>query len=65
MITKKNAGQKLLNYRLKKKITQIEVSKKANISLPTISGVESGDLTPQTMTVLKITNYFESVGEPV
>ena len=25
-------------------------------------GIESGDVTPQTMTVLKIARYFESVG---
>jgi transcriptional regulator with XRE-family HTH domain len=63
MITKENAGEKLLDYRLRKKITQLEVSKKADISLPTISGIESGNITPQTMTVLKIANYLSSVGE--
>ncbi len=62
-ITKNNVGQILIDYRLRKKITQLEVSKKANISLPTISGIEAGKLTPQTMTVLKISNYLKSVGE--
>ena len=62
MLTKENTGEKLLDYRLRKKITQLEVSKKADISLPTISGIERGDVTPQTMTILKIARYFASVG---
>ncbi len=62
MLTKENTGEKLLNYRLRKKITQLEVSKKADISLPTISGIESGKLTPQTMTIFKLNQYFESIG---
>ncbi len=62
MITKKNAGDTLLNYRNDNNITQLEIAKKAKISLPTISGIESGRLTPQTMTVHKLKAYFKSVG---
>ena len=62
MITKENAGKRLLEYRKDKNITQLEVAKKAEISLPTISGIESGKLTPQTMTVYKLQQYFDSLG---
>ncbi len=60
-ITKDNAGNQLLKYRRDKNLTQIEVSKKVGISLPTISGIESGKLKPQTMTVFKLQQYFDSL----
>lgn len=62
MITKENAGKVLLEYRKDKSVTQLEIAKKADISLPTISGIESGKLKPQTMTIFKLQQYFESVG---
>lgn len=62
MITKENAGKTLLEYRRDKNITQGEIARNANISLPTISGIESGSLTPHTMTIYKLEKYFESVG---
>lgn len=60
-ITKDNAGKELLKFRVEKNITQTEISKRAGISLPTISGIESGKLTPQTMTVYKLQKYFDSL----
>ena len=62
MLTKDNAGRKLLEYRRDHNITQLEISKKAEISLPTISGIESGKLTPHTMTIYKLEQYFKSIG---
>lgn len=62
MLTKENAGKTLLEYRRDYNITQGEIAKKADISLPTISGIESGKLTPQTMTIFKLNQYFESIG---
>ena len=62
MITRENAGEKLLDYRRDNNITQIEISKSAKISIPTILGMESGSITPQTMTIHKLKAYFMSVG---
>jgi len=62
IITKKNASKVLLEYRMEKNITQLEIAKKADISLPTLSGIESGRLTPQTMTIFKLQKYFDSIG---
>jgi DNA-binding XRE family transcriptional regulator len=61
-ITKENAKAVLLEHRREKNITQLEISKKADISLPTISGIEAGKLTPQSMTVFKLQRYFDSLG---
>lgn len=60
-ITKDNAGEILLRFRADKNITQIEISKKAGISLPTISGIENGKLKPQGMTIYKLQRYFDSL----
>ena len=62
MITKENAGKKLLERRNDKNITQIEVSKGSGISVQTISGIEGGNIKPQSMTVFKFNQYFESIG---
>jgi len=62
MITKENAKTRLLDYRLENNITQTKISEKSGISLPTISGIESGSLTPQSMTIHKLNRYFLSVG---
>ena len=62
MITKNNAGKKLLEHRHDKQITQVEVAKKSGVSVQTISGIEGGDITPQSMTVYKIQQYFNSLG---
>lgn len=61
-VTKENAGKTLLDHRLKNKLTQADIAEKTDISLPTISGIESGKIKPQTMTIHKLQIYFDSNG---
>lgn len=63
MVTKDNAGEKLLAYRNDKNLTQVEVSKKSGVSVQTLCLIESGDVKPQAMTIFKLNKYFKSVGE--
>lgn len=62
MVTKENAGKKLLEHRSEKRVTQVKVAEKTGISVQTISAIESGKLKPQSMTIFKLQKYFDSIG---
>lgn len=62
MIEKKTASKQLLRHRLDNDLTQAEVSQRSGVSIQTISGIESGKITPQTMTIFKLNQYFQSAG---
>lgn len=62
MLTKENAGKKLLEHRMEKQITQGKIAEKSGISVQTISAIESGKLKPQSMTIFKLQKYFDSLG---
>lgn len=62
MITRDNAGEKLLAHRDDKNLTQVEVSKKSGVSVQTLCLIEGGEVKPQTMTVFKLNKYFKSLG---
>lgn len=57
MVTKENVKEWLLNHRLVNNLTQIKVSEKTGISVQTLSGIESGSIKPQSMTVFKLNEY--------
>lgn len=59
-LNKENASSTLLEFRDKHKITQEKISEKTGISRPTISGIETGRLTPQTMTIYKLNKFIKS-----
>ena len=58
MINKDNAGEKLLEHRIEKKLTQVQVSEKSGVTVQTLSGIESGDVKPQSMTIFKLKKYL-------
>ena len=60
-ITKENLGEILLKHRFENSKTQLEISKKTGVSLPTIIGIEAGRITPQTMTIYKFRKYFKQI----
>jgi len=60
-ITIENIGKILLDYRIEKEKTQADIAKKTNLSLPTISDVESGSVKPQFKTFYKLKKYLETV----
>jgi len=58
MINRETAGKELLELRLKHKLTQIQLAEKTNISVKTISAIESGGNKPQSMTLYKLNRFF-------
>lgn len=60
MVNKDNIGEVLLKHRSDNKLTQIQVSKKTDVSVQTISGLEGGDIKPHSLTLYKIKKYLES-----
>jgi transcriptional regulator with XRE-family HTH domain len=51
-------SKRLIELRKKKRITQMEISKKLGIARSTYAGYENGDRKPDSEMIIKLANYF-------
>ena len=62
-LTKENASKMLLEFRLKHKITHEKLQEKTGVSRPTLTGIENGTKTVQSMTLFKLNKYISTFSE--
>jgi len=58
-MNKEKAGQKALNARKTKRLTQAELSEISSISIRTIQRLESGDVIPRVYTLKTLSKYLD------
>ena len=56
---------KLLDWRLKKNITQEELGKAVGVTRQTIIAIEKGNYTPSVLLAIKIANFFKTPVESI
>lgn len=56
---------KLLNWRLKKNITQEELGRVVGVTRQTIIAIEKGNYTPSVLLAIKIANFFKTRVESI
>ncbi|MBP6979869.1 helix-turn-helix transcriptional regulator [Candidatus Curtissbacteria bacterium] len=56
---------KLLDWRLKRNITQEELGKAVGVTRQTIIAIEKGNYTPSVLLAIKIANFFKTSVESI